>query len=296
MSYREFLARKTRMGHDAGIQVDPAALHASLREDQRYVTTWALRKGRAALFLDTGLGKTRDQLEWARLTGQRVLLLAPLSVARQTVREAAEIDVEVRYLREDDHGPGPIITNYEMAERFDPSDFGAVVLDESSILKNVAGKTREKLTARFARTPMRLACTATPAPNDVAELCNHAEFLGVMSRAEMLASFFIHDEDGWRLKGHAAEPMYRWMTTWSIAMRWPSDLGFSDQGFNLPPLSILPEVVEVELETPDQLFATELGGVSGRAKVRRGTLEARVERAARLSVDPDQWITATATW
>lgn len=290
VSYQEFLSRKTRMGHDAGITVDPAAFHPSLREDQKHVTTWALRKGRAALFLDTGLGKTRDQLEWARLTGERTLLLAPLSVARQTVREAAKIDMEVRYLREDDHGPGPIITNYEMAERFNPLDFGAVVLDESSILKNVAGKTREKLTATFAHTPMRLACTATPAPNDVAELCNHAEFLGVMSRAEMLASFFIHDDVGWRLKGHAAEPMYRWMTTWSIAMRQPSDLGFSNEGFNLPPLRIYPEIVEVHLEPEGQLFATELGGVSGRAQVRRTTLLKRVERAAKLAIGFDQWI------
>ena len=289
-TYQEFLERKIRVGVDAGISVDPTVLHPSLRADQKYVTEWALRKGRAALFLDTGLGKTRDQLEWARLTGERTLLLAPLSVARQTVREAARIDQEVRYLREDDHGPGPIITNYEMADHFDPLNFGAVVLDESSILKNVAGRTREKLTAMFTHTPMRLACTATPAPNDVAELCNHAEFLGVMSRAEMLASFFVHDEIGWRLKGHAAEPMYRWMATWSIAMRRPSDLGFSDEGFNLPALHIVPEVVEVELHSDEQLFMTELGGVGGRAKVRRATLQTRVERAAKLATGFDQWI------
>ena len=289
-TYQDFLERKTRVRQNVGIKVDPATFHPSLRADQRHVTEWALRKGRAALFLDTGLGKTRDQLEWARLTGERTLLLAPLSVARQTVREAALIDQEVRYLREDDHGPGPIITNYEMADHFDPRDFGAVVLDESSILKNVAGRTREKLTATFAHTPMRLACTATPAPNDVAELCNHAEFLGVMPRAEMLSSFFVHDDVGWRLKGHAAEPMYRWMTTWSIAMRRPSDLGFSDEGFNLPELHIVPEIVEVELPSDDQLFMTELGGVGGRAKVRRATLDARVERAAKLATGFDQWI------
>lgn len=290
MSYEDFLKRKARVNNDAGISVNGASFHASLRADQKHVTRWALKKGRAALFLDTGLGKTRDQLEWARLTGQRVLILAPLSVARQTVREANRIDIEVRYLREDDHGPGPIITNYEMADRFDPSDFGAVVLDESSCLKAVDSKRREQMTSAFNHTPMRLACTATPAPNDVAELCNHAEFLGIMPRAEMLASFFVHDDEGWRLKGHAAEPMYRWMTTWAIAMRRPSDLGFSDEGFDLPPLSIVPEVVHVELEPENQLFATELGGVSGRAKVRRSTLEPRVERVAKLSTGLEQWI------
>lgn len=289
--YAAFLATKRRRGTDCGRSVSSSDLHPSLFAFQRDLTAWATRKGRAALFADTGLGKTRMQVEWARLSGERTLILAPLSVARQTVREASSIGVEVRYVRDQRSvGSGVTITNYEMAEHFDPDAFDAVVLDESSILKNVGGKTRERLTAMFSRTPARLACTATPAPNDVAELANHAEFLGVMTRAEMLASFFIHDDDGWRLKGHAAEPMYRWLATWAAAIRRPSDLGYPDEGFALPPLTIEPLTVNVDVTPAGQLFATDLGGVSGRAEVRRATLDARVKAAASLTLDGEQWI------
>lgn len=290
--YADFLASKRRRAIACGRTVDPGDLHPSLFGHQRDLTTWAVGKGRAALFADTGTGKTRMQVEWARLTGERALILAPLSVARQTVREAQKIGVDVRYVRSGDDaaGPGVWITNYEMAEHFDPSAFDAVVLDESSILKNVGGKTRERLTEMFARTPARLACTATPAPNDVAELANHAEFLGVMTRAEMLASFFVHDDEGWRLKDHAAEPMYRWLSTWAAAIRRPSDLGYPDDGYDLPPLTIVPEVVRAELTSDGQLFATDLGGVSGPAAVWRRTLDARVKRAAELASDDEQWL------
>jgi hypothetical protein len=168
--------------------------------------------------------------------------------------------------------------------------FGAVVLDESSILKNHIGRTRNTLTQQWASTPYRLACTATPAPNDVTELTNHAEFLGLMPRNEMLAAYFIHDQDGWRLKGHAALPMYQWMSTWAMAVRRPSDLGYPDEGYDLPPLTIKGEPVDVEVTPDGQLFATDLGGIGGRHETRRNTLEARVERAASLANDPGQWI------
>jgi hypothetical protein len=233
------------------------------------------------------------QLEWARLVADSTLIVAPLSVARQTVREAAKLDQIVHYVRtpDDIDGDGVWITNYEMVHQFDPSVFGAVVLDESSILKNVDGSTRQRLTAMMAHVPYRLACTATPAPNDVAELCNHAEFLGVMPRNEMLAAYFVHDDEGWRPKGHAIEPMYQWMGTWSIAMRRPSDLGWPDDGYILPELRIVPQIVEVPIAPEGQLFATELGGIGGRSKVRRETLSARVERAAELAATiPGQWI------
>jgi hypothetical protein len=221
-----------------------------------------------------------------------VLILAPLSVARQTVREAAKLDEDVRYVRSQAEVKtvGTFITNYEMAEHFDPGEFDALVLDESSVLKNVDGKTRRRLTERFARVPLRLACTATPAPNDASELCNHAEFLGVMSRAEMLAAYFINDERDWRLKGHAAGPMFQWMASWAMALRRPSDIGFEDGGFVLPPLEIVAEVVDVALEAEGQLFPTALGGVGGRARVRRETLAARCERAVELAERPGQWI------
>jgi superfamily II DNA or RNA helicase len=267
-------------------------MHPSLFPFQRAIVAWACQKGRAAIFADCGLGKSRMQLEWARAVGSRTLIVAPLSVARQTVREAAAIDTELTYVRDglDVTHDGQWITNYEMIERFDPAQFDAVVLDESSILKNVDGKTRMLLTETFAEMPLRLACTATPAPNDVAELANHAEFLGVMPRNEMLAAYFTHDDDGWRLKGHAADPMYEWMATWATALRRPADLGFSDEGYNLPPLIIVPEVVRADIDSPGQLFATELGGVGGRAAVRRGTLDERVGRAVDLASGKDQWI------
>jgi len=291
-AYSRFLDAKRRAVGDHGHDIEPADLHSSLFDFQRAITTWAVRKGRAALFEDCGLGKSRQQLEWARLSGATSLIVAPLSVARQTVREAAAIDIDARYVRhgEDITGPGVWITNYEMVDHFTPNGLDALVLDESSVLKNVEGKTRRLLTERFAAVPRRLACTATPAPNDVAELTNHAEFLGLMPRNEMLAAYFVHDDEGWRLKGHAAEPMYEWMATWAVALRRPDDLGFDAAGYDLPPLSIVPQVVHSRVEADGQLFATDLGGIGGRAQVRRSTLSARVGRAVDLAQGDDQWI------
>ncbi len=291
MSYAAFLASKRRQVPSIGV-ADPGDPHPLLHEWQAESVRWAARKGRAALFWDCGLGKTFAQLEWARLSADTSLIVAPLSVARQTVREAGKIDLGVRYVRDGAEitGPGIWVTNYEVVRRFNPSLFGAVVLDESSILKNVDGKTRRHLTEQFAAVPRRLACTATPAPNDVSELTNHAEFLGVMSRAEMLAAFFVNDEREWRLKGHAREPMMRWMAQWAMALTRPSDLGWPDDGYALPELRIVPEIVEARQEAEGQLFATGLGGIGGRAKVRRDTLAARCERAAQLAAGAPQWI------
>lgn len=290
--YAAFLERKTKAATAVGVEVEPDAIHPLLYEWQRESTLWALRTGRCALFWDCGLGKSYAAMEWARLSADTSLIVAPLSVARQFVRMAPNIDLDVRYVRDgaDVDAPGVWITNYEMADRFDPALFGAVVLDESSILKNVDGKTRARLTDAFRAVPRRLCCSATPAPNDVAELTNHAEFLGVMSRAEMLAAYFINDEKDWRLKGHAAGPMFRWMATWAQAIRRPSDLGYSDDGWQLPDLRIVPQVVPVAIDSPGQLFPTAIGGVGGRAAVRRQTLDARVARASELASDNKQWI------
>lgn len=291
-AYSDFLASKRRTTASIGPDAAPSDVHPMLHDWQADIVAWAVRKGRAAIFADCGLGKTFMQLEWARMVAARTLILAPLSVARQTVREAAKLGLDVTYARHgnDATGPGLFITNYEMVDHFDAATFDAVVLDESSILKNVEGKTRQRLTESLNVVPYRLACTATPAPNDVAELCNHAEFLGVMSRAEMLAAFFVHDEIGWRLKGHAADPMYRWMGTWAVALRRPSDVGYDDAGYDLPALNIIPEVVAVDIEAEGQLFPTELGGIGGRSKVRRATLDARCELAAEIAAEPGQWI------
>lgn len=290
--YADFLARKQFHRWEHGPTIDPADVHPMLHDWQTRIVVWAAHTGRAAIFADCGLGKTFMQVEWARLVTDRALIIAPLSVARQTVREAAKIDVDVRYVRDPaDVGDGLHITNYEIADRFAPAEFGAVVLDESSILKNVDGKTRRRLTDHFGSVPLRLACTATPAPNDVAELANHAEFLGVMRRNEMLSAFFVNDDKQWRLKGHATEPMFQWMSSWAVALRRPSDLGYPDDGYELPPLNIRQETVDVDLVPEGQLFATDLGGIGGRATVRRETLDARVARAVELvKADDDQWI------
>jgi len=184
------------------------------------------------------------------------------------------------------------VTNYEMVEHFDPTELAAVVLDEASILKQSDGRTRTMLIAHFSGVPYRLACTATPAPNDPEELTNQAEFLGQMTRVNMLSAYFVHDQDGWRLKGHDRQPSIQWMATWAVALRRPSDLGHDDHGYDLPGLEIIPEVVHVPMEAEGQLFATDLGGVGGRAKIRRDTLSARVERAAQIvKAEPGEpWI------
>ena len=292
MSYAEFLARKARRHQSDGRIIDPDNIHPSLHDWQRHIVTTTLQRGRGAVFADTGLGKTRMQIEWSRLIGTSPLILAPLSVARQTVREAAKIDADVRYVRRPtDVVPGSIsITNYELAHHFDAGEFDAICLDESSILKSFTGSTRNALIRQWRDTPYRSSWSATPAPNDVTELCNQAEFLGVMARNEMLAAYFVHDDDGWRLKGHAADPMFRWMATWAIAARRPSDVGGDDTAYQLPPLNITPDVVRVEIQQDGQLFATDLGGVGGRAKVRKSTLADRVARAIERCSHPGQWI------
>lgn len=296
-TYAEFLARKAATTPRLGRDINVGDVHPMLHPWQREIVAWAVRTGRAAIWADTGLGKTVMQLEWARLTiggDQLALVVAPLAVCQQTVREAAKLGITARYARHQDEitCSGIWVTNYERVARFDPAQLSAVVLDESSVLKDVTTKTRDLLIEHFAPVPNRLACSATPAPNDVAELANHAEFLGVSTRREMLSTYFVHDQDGWRPKGHARGPMFRWMSGWALALRRPSDIGYSDDGYVLPPLQILPHLLPVDVDVPGQLFATDLGGVGGRAKVRRDTLNARCQRAADLvTADPDEpWL------
>jgi hypothetical protein len=293
-TYADFLARKQRTVQAVGRDVAPEDVHPMLHEWQRRIVAWAVRTGRAALWEDTGLGKTVQQIEWARLSGERSLIVAPLAVCGQTVREAAKVGVEARYVRGDADaaGPGVWVTNYEMASRFAPDGLDAVVLDEASILKQSDGKTRTALISHFRPVKHRLACTATPAPNDVEELTNQAEFLGVTSRVEMLAAYFVHDSDGWRMKGHAREPMFRWMASWAVALRRPSDIGGDDDGYDLPGLDIEAHRLPVDEVPEGQLFAVDLGGVGGRAKVRKQTMSARCEKAAELiNAEPDEpWV------
>lgn len=294
MSYTAFLERKQQVAHVDGPDLSPADIHPTLFDWQAQIVTWAVKVRRAAIWADTGLGKTMMQVEWARLSGDMSLIVAPLAVCAQTVREAAKLGVTAKYVRDETEldGPGMYVTNYELVPCFGPDQFDAVVLDESSILKQSDGKTRTMLIEHFHDVPARLACSATPAPNDPEELTNQSEFLGRMARNHMLAAYFIHDSDGWRLKGHAKDPMIEWMSSWAIAVRRPSDIGGEDDGYILPGLNIQSHLLPVEIVPDGQLFATEIGGVTGRAEVRRKTLESRVKRAAELvNAEPDEsWV------
>jgi len=296
MSYAEFLARKQARVEKPGREVTADQIHPMLHDWQNELVRWAVRTGRAALWADTGMGKTVMQLEWARLSGDRPLVVAPLAVCQQTVREAAKLGIRAEYIREwadfDPFGDVQIhVTNYERLQNFPAAAFDAVVLDESSILKQSTGATRTMLIDWARDIPYRLACSATPAPNDPEELTNQSEWLGRMSRTHMLAAYFIHDQDGWRPKNHGKEPMYQWMSQWAVAIRKPSDVGGDNTGYDLPGLEIISEIVEADIEAEGQLFATELGGVTGRAQMRRKTLQARVDRAAKLVANnPGPWI------
>ncbi|MDE2096710.1 MAG: helicase [Patescibacteria group bacterium] len=292
-AYKEFLESKRITAPSVGRQVDDADINPMLFPFQRDLVKWSLRKGRAAIFANTGLGKTAMQLAFAQLTDEPTIIFAPLGVTQQTIEEGRKFGIDVTYVRDQLEVKSRIvISNYEMLDHFDPSAFGSVILDESSILKSLTGVTRAKLTEMFSDTHYRLCCTATPAPNDIAEIANHAEFLGVMSRTEMLATWFVHDDEGWRLKGHAKEAFYRWLASWGMFVRRPSDLGYSDGDFVLPPLHIEPVIVDTDYRPSDRLFFTGLKGITDRARVRRETLPAKLDAClAKINAEPDKkWI------
>ncbi|MCA9667400.1 MAG: DEAD/DEAH box helicase [Myxococcales bacterium] len=287
-TYAAWLAEREReLAAHSVPRADP--LPDRLFDFQRDLVEWALDRGRAALFADTGLGKTLMQCSWAQQVAQhgRVIVLAPLAVATQTVREAAKFGIRAEYCREDT-GADIVVTNYEMLKAFDVCKFAGVVLDESSILKAYDGKTRTTIIEAFARTPYRLACTATPAPNDHTELGNHAEFLGVKSRAEMLAEFFVHDgarTSEWRLKGHARDAFWRWVSLWAAMVKRPSDLGYSDEGFALPDLVHEALPIDALVENGQTLFGVEAISLSDQRKLRRETLTERVDAIASAIAD-----------
>lgn len=265
MDYQEFLKSKKRRVAEKGKDISIDQIHPKLFDFQKAVTKWAVKMGRAALFLDTGLGKTFCQLEWARQihneTGKDILIIAPLAVSNQTKREAEKMDLNITICRSQvDVKPGINITNYEMADEFNEADFIGVVLDESSILKNYTGKRKQLLVDKFQNTPFRLCCTATPSPNDHMEILNHAEFLGVMKSNQALAIWFINDTmnfGSYRLKNHARREFWEWVNSWSIAMSNPSDLGFDNDGFVLPKLIYHEHVIKTDFITgknEDELF------------------------------------------
>lgn len=302
--YIEFLKNKSVIKRPAGFDIDKCDLsdiNKSMFEYQSDIVKWAMHKGRCAIFADCGMGKTLMQLEWAAKVHEYakgdVLIVAPLAVSEQTVREGAKFGYNVNIAESmSDIKKGLNITNYEKLDHFDINNatFSGLVLDESSILKNFAGKTCQKLIDTAQDISYRLACTATPAPNDFMELGTHAEFLGIMTRSEMLAMYFIHDSGStqkWRLKGHAGGDFWEWVCTWAVMIRKPSDLGYADDNFILPELNIEEVVVESE-HTGDFLFAMDAKTLQERQAARRETIEERAKAAAALILaEPDkQWL------
>lgn len=305
MNYIDFLNSKKRRFAGKGKEISESDIHPLLFDFQKKVTAWAVKKGRCALFLDTGLGKTFCQLEWARLLNEPTVIIAPLSVARQTVREAKKIDLEIKYIRshsEIDKSIPIHITNYEMIDAVTDPYWQAIVLDESSILKSFDGKTRLKLIKLFQNVPYRLACTATPAPNDQVELGNHTEFLGICSQNEMLSEFFIHanlvvekhydngivirekqsNKKGteWRLRNYGKKDFYSWMSSWAMSIRKPSDLGFDDNDFILPDLIVNEIIVRASRPLKGRFFITPAITLDEQRMERRATIMPRCEMVA----------------
>lgn len=310
--YAQFLSAKSHTAMPVGIEPQDGAFPSAMKPFQIDLTRWALRRGRAAIFAGTGLGKTLMQLTWAdavaKETNGRVLILTPLAVAQQTVAEAAKFGIEgVAYALDAEHQNSRIVvTNYDRFDKFNPDDYSAVVLDESSIIKAHDSKTRKTLIAACKNIPYRLCCTATPAPNDWVELGNHSEFLGVMTDKEMLSMYFVHDGsvrakdsvegDGWRLKRHAADAFWRWVASWAAVIRHPKDLGYDEPGYDLPELIRHQITVDVDAPLDDgSLFGIETTGeartLQERIAARRNSIPERVGATVRLVCEesfPDQ--------
>lgn len=295
MNYSQFLKQKRVIDVPSGI-TDMPDLNSKLFPFQQDLTRWALRRGRAALFEDCGLGKAFQALEWAQKIHEHtlddVLIVAPLAVAFQFSIEAEKFGYEVNFCRSQmGVKPGINTCNYEMIHHFDASKFGGVVLDESSILKSLDGSTRNQLIEMFRDTPYRLCCTATPAPNDMMEIGSHAEFLGVMSRSEMLSMFFVHDggeTSKWRLKGHAQDDFWGWLCSWAVNIRKPSDLGYDDGDFKLPELEITEHVVECDQKMDGFLFPLPASSLMERRDARKCSLSKRVQLAAEIANSIDE--------
>ena len=300
VNYDEFLHSKQRIPPACGFDRPKEKMNPMMFEWQKDITRWALRKGRAALFEDCGNGKTIQQLEFCRAVSEYIgkpsLIVAPLTVGEQTKREADKFGYTATLCRtQKDVQQGINITNYEMLEHFDPDSFGGVVLDESSILKNCMGKVRTQIIEMFRNVPYRLSCTATPSPNDYMELGNQVEFLGIMSRTEMLATYFTHDGSDtskWRLKGHAEERFWEWVATWAVVLTCPGDLGYPNDGYILPDLVMHEHLVDVSTSMDDGLFGWVAQTLTERRDARRMSLRERCAKAAEIvSFDPDeQWV------
>lgn len=289
----DFLKTKQTVIQESGFEVRENEMNGVLFPFQKYCVKRALKAGRFALFEDCGLGKTLQQLEWADKVRNHidkpVVILAPLGVIEQTINEGSKFGYEVKEIGitafDQDLRTDIYITNYENLENIDAYLFGGVVLDESSILKNFAGKTKQALIDSFKDTPYKLCCTATPSPNDTTELCNHAEFLNVMTRNEMLAMYFVHDGSStsdWRLKGHAKQDFWNFVSTWAAMLSKPSDIGFDNTGYDLPPLNIIEEYICTEKRDNGMLFNNIAVSATDYHKELRATINERLKRVAEI--------------
>ena len=294
MNYEQFLDTKKLKLNSVGIQIDESKINKLLFDFQRDIVIWSLKKGKACIFAGTGLGKTLIQLEWAKhiceKTSGDILILAPLAVSQQTVNEGKKIGVVVTLCKsQDDVKPGINITNYERLHKFDCNHFKGVILDESSILKSFSGKIRNQIVDSFVLTEFKLACTATPSPNDYMELGNHAEFMGVMSFNEMLSMFFVHDggdTSKWRIKGHAKRDFWEWVSSWAVMLSDPKDLGYDSDKFKLPSLNIIQDVVD-----KSNFIVKEGKTLQERREIRRNTIDTRVNYIADIiNKSSDTWI------
>lgn len=293
-SYNDFINNKAFIVESCGIAVNNSELNSNLFEFQKDIVRWALAKGRAAIFADCGLGKTLMQLEWAeqirKRIGGNILIVAPLAVSIQTKEEGLKFGINVNICKSQNDIRGDMIniTNYEKLNRFVGNQFKAIILDESSILKAFNGKIRNEIINMFQKTPYKLACTATPAPNDYMELGNHSEFLGVMTRSEMLSMFFVHDggqTSKWRLKGHAQDLFWEWVASWSVVIDNPVNLGYTDVDYTLPKLTIKQVIVDGDEPICDVLSLAE------RRDARRDSIEQRCKVAADYVNNSDeQWL------
>lgn len=290
MDYLDFLQSKQISVQRKGFE--PMQTNSALFDWQAKCTEFAVRRGMAALFEDCGLGKTVQQLEWARQvhghTGKPVLILAPLAVSAQTRREGEKFGIDVHIARgKEDVINGINITNYEILQKFDCGVFSGVVLDESSILKSYMGKMKRRIADSFQNTPYRLACSATPAPNDLMELLNHAEFLGIMRSSEALSVWFIADQSQsgkYRLKGHAEKDFWEWVASWAICMEKPSDIGYSDAGYILSPLNVIDEIIPTEYTDAWGLPAIIDMSVKGFHAEKARTAQIRAEKCAEIAM------------
>ena len=295
MNYQEFIKSKINEKIYHGFDIIHGDINPILFDYQKDIVKWSVKKGKSAIFANTGLGKTFMQAEFAKIVNEKkkskVLILAPLAVSLQTIQEAKKLEIEIHNLKKDFIPHDINIINYEQIDNINPLDYDCIILDESSILKNISGTIKRKIVESFAHCKFKLACSATPAPNDFMELGNHSEFLNVMKSSEMLSTFFVHDSgetQKWRLKGHAEQKYWEWISSWAVVLRDPADLGYNNKRFELPGLNYVNHVIDKEIIPEGHMFGMEARTLNERREVKKATIEDRCQLAADIVNNSDE--------